>query len=83
MAGSNGSEDRLRRRFRIASFTVILGLLILTVTADVIGRLFIDKSFHSDGSIVIALIGAVVGYAGIEVLLQAPRSKRDDNDSTS
>lgn len=83
MANGTGtsSEERLRRRFRIASFIVILGLLVLTVTADTFGRLFIDPNFHASDVAVLSLIGAVLGYAGIEALSlmqgQGPRKGPD------
>jgi O-antigen/teichoic acid export membrane protein len=73
----SSSEDRLRRRFRIASFIVILGLLVLTVIADTFGRLFIDPTFHSSDVTVVTLIGAVLGYASIEAI-SLLQPKKDD-----
>ena len=76
----SSSEDRLRRRFRIASFVVILGLLILTVVADTLGRLLVDSSFHSSDITVVTLVGAVLGYASIEAisLLQPKPPPKDE-----
>jgi hypothetical protein len=62
------SEDKLRLRFRVASFIVILGLLILTVTADTLGRLFINPDFHASDITVVTLVGAILGYASIEAI---------------
>lgn len=73
------SEDKLRTRFRVASFVVILALLILTVTADTLGRLLVDSEFHSSEAIVLSLVGAILGYATIEtVALLQPRKDRDE-----
>lgn len=73
------SEERLRNRFRIASFIVILSLLILTVTADTLGRLLVDPAFHSSEAIVLSLVGAILGYATIEtVALLQPKKPRED-----
>jgi O-antigen/teichoic acid export membrane protein len=72
---SGTSEDRLRLRFRLASFVVISSLLILTVTADTLGRLFFNPNFHSDSTIVLALIGAIAGYSTVEVLAQMQGKK--------
>lgn len=72
------SEEKLKLRLRIASFIVIASLLVLTVTADTLGRLILDPTFHSDATISLALIGAIVGYGTVEALAALQGKKGED-----
>lgn len=68
------TEDRLLRRLRLIAGGVILLMIVLLVSADTLGRLFISPDFHSSELILGTLIGALLLILGIEGLNKITRS---------
>lgn len=66
------SEERLLKRLRLICIGVVLGLIVLQVVADTLGRLFFNAEFHSSELILGSLIGALLALFGIETLTRFP-----------
>lgn len=81
MAGSeqNGSrrrdprEERLLQRFRLISIGVVLLMIVLVVTVDSLGRLFIDPEFQASQVFLGVLAGTLVTLFGFEGLARVGR----------
>lgn len=70
------AEERLLRRLRLIAGLVIIAMIALSVTADNLGRLFIDPNFHASELIIGTLIGAIIALAGIEGVARLPGIKK-------
>lgn len=66
------TEERLLRRLRLIAGAVIIVMIILLVSADTLGRLFIDPNFHSSELILGTLVGALMLVLGIEAVNRLP-----------
>lgn len=69
-------EEKLLRRLRLISGIVIIVLIVLLVSADTLGRLFINPDFHASEVIVGTLVGTLIVVLGIEGLNRLPGGKR-------
>lgn len=66
------TEERLLRRLRIIAGAVLIVMLVLLVTADTLGRLLIDPTFHSSELIIGIVAGDLLLVLGIEVVNRIP-----------
>lgn len=66
------TEDRLLRNLRVIAGSFILGMIVLLVTADTLGRLLINPDFHGSELFLGTLIGALLLLCGIEVANRLP-----------
>jgi Mn2+/Fe2+ NRAMP family transporter len=83
MAGDNGrrsSEDKLLGRLRLIAGAVILLMIVLLVTVDTLGRLFIDPSFRASELFLGTLVGALMLVLGIEVVSRLPNLPKGGGD---
>ena len=60
------------RRLRLVTVGVILAMIVLLVTVDTFGRLFVDPAFHSSELFLGTLIGALLLMLGIEGVSRLP-----------
>jgi hypothetical protein len=76
MSESNGArdpaEERLLRRLRLIAGGVILVMIVLLVTVDTLGRLYVDPNFHASELFLGTLIGALLLLLGIEGVARLP-----------
>lgn len=72
--GDQATEERLLRRLRLIAGGVILLMIVLLVSADTLGRLFISPDFHASELILGSLLGALLLVLGIEGLNKITRS---------
>lgn len=68
-------EKRVLHRLRVVSGSVILGLIVLLVLADTLGRLFIRPDFRVGEVFLGTLIGALMLLVGIDVATRIPGGK--------
>lgn len=69
------AEERLLRRLRLIAIGVILTMIVLVVTVDTFGRLFIDPAFHASELFLGTLIGAMTLLLGVEGVTRIPGKK--------
>ena len=62
------AEERLLRKLQIVSGVVFLVLIVLMVTVDNFGRLFIDPNFHVSEVLAGTLVGALLALIGVTAL---------------
>lgn len=70
------AEERLLRRLRLIAGYVIVAMIVLLVTVDTLGRLLIDRDFHSSELFLGTLIGALLLLAGIETVNRLPGGRK-------
>ncbi len=66
------AEERLLRRLRLIAASVVLVMIVLLVTVDTLGRLFVDPNFHASELFLGTLIGALLLLLGIEGVSRLP-----------
>lgn len=69
-------EERLLRRLRLIAGFVILLMIVLLVTADTLGRLYVSPDFHASELILGTLIGALLILLGIETAVRTPWTRK-------
>lgn len=67
-------ERRVLQRLRVVSGAVILGLIVLLVVVDSLGRLFVRPDFRVGELFLGSLIGALLLLVGIDVASRFPGS---------
>jgi hypothetical protein len=65
-------EKRVLHRLRVVSGSVVLGLIVLLVIADTLGRLFIRPDFRVGEIFLGTLVGALMLLIGIDVAARFP-----------
>lgn len=60
------TEEKLLGRLRLIAAGVILAMVVLIVTVDLFGRLFINPEYHSSELFLGTMIGALLLLLGIE-----------------
>lgn len=82
MAGDNhrprSTEEKLLGRLRLIAGAVILLMIVLLVTVDTLGRLFVDPSFRASELFLGTLIGALMLILGIEFVNRFPGIPKGD-----
>lgn len=66
MADERRGEDQLRHRLRLIAGVTFVGLIVLMVAADTVGRLIFNPDFHVSEIFLGTLVGAVLLLAGVE-----------------
>ena len=69
------AEERLLRRLRLIAISVILAMIVLLVTVDTLGRLFIDPQFHASELFLGTLVGAMIPLLGVIGVTSLPGRK--------
>lgn len=70
------AEERLLRRLRLIAIGVILTMIVLLVTVDTLGRLFIDPQFHASELFLGTLVGAMIPLLGVVGVTSLPGRKQ-------
>ena len=82
MAGDSrhprSTEEKLLGRLRLIAGAVILVMIVLLVTVDTLGRLFVDPTFRASELFLGTLIGALLLILGIEVASRIPGLPKGD-----
>ena len=81
MAGDSrhrSTEEKLLGRLRLIAGAVILVMIVLIVTVDTLGRLFVDPAFRASELFLGTLIGALLLILGIEVASRIPGLPKGD-----
>lgn len=69
------AEERLLRRLRLIAIGVILSMIVLLVTVDTLGRLFVDPQFHASELFLGTLVGAMIPLLGVIGVTSLPGKK--------
>ncbi len=69
------AEEKLLRRLRLIAVGVILVMIVLLVTVDTLGRLFIDSQFHASELFLGTLVGAMIPLLGVVGITSLPGRK--------
>lgn len=69
------AEEKLLRRLRLIAIGVILTMIVLLVTVDTLGRLFVDPQFHASELFLGTLVGAMIPLLGVIGVTSLPGKK--------
>jgi hypothetical protein len=75
MVDERRAEDKLRHRLRLIAGITFVGLVVLMVGADTVGRLFFNPNFHVSEIFLGTIVGAILVLAGVEGLSRLPGGK--------